>query len=152
MASGEMREGYDSRSLNLDRVVLLCPTVDLGELGPHRQTCSENVGFDAWVAATTGVLHVLVGLPRRVAYIDFRHFPASALERAFVHRAKLFPKAEELLKRLRLDTRAGHEKAFVTLAARLRLDVAKICVIAIVAFLLVVRCSRSRGNCFVGAA
>ena len=47
-----------------------------------------------------------------------------------------------MLKRLRLDTRFGHEQAFVTLTSRLRVDVAIASDIAIVAFLIVVRASR----------
>ena len=134
-----MRESHDSLRQNVDNVFLLCPRVDLGELGPDGRTCPKNVGLQA---AMFGVM-CLMGFRRRVAYLGFRHFPASALERAIVLLAKLFPQSQERLKRLRPDTRPGHEKAFATLPARRRLDVAIVCVIAIVAFLLNVRSSRA---------
>ena len=77
-----------------------------------------------------------------MAFLGLWHFSASALERAFVILAKLFPRAQEPLKRLRHGTRFGHEKVLVTLPARLQLDVAIVCAIAIVAFLPVVRANR----------
>ena len=88
-----MLEGHDGLSLNVEHVVLPCPS-GLGEQGPNKRACRENVGLDARVLADMiGVIRVLDGLPRRVAYLYFRHFEATGLERAIVLLAKLFPRS-----------------------------------------------------------